>query len=172
MRENLSNSSYYALVWKDSLDKKGKIKGELITKNTVLPDDPRILYGLNDNDIAKIRNVEMWKEIEYDTLTTKQTVRYYTKVKEYVLCRDVRIIVWQGDEELRLPSNDYKIVSPELFEIIAQVSNNFGDKECKEWRVYGNPVEIINNVANVVYDIKDKVSSEINGNCIVLAMRV
>lgn len=32
MRENLSNSSYYALVWKDSLDKKGKIKGELITK--------------------------------------------------------------------------------------------------------------------------------------------
>ena len=101
MRENLSNSSYYALVWKDSLDKKGKIKGELITKNTVLPDDPRILYGSNDNDIAKIRNVEMWKEIEYDTLTTKQTVRYYTEVKEYVLCRDVRIIVWQGDEELR-----------------------------------------------------------------------
>lgn len=107
-----------------------------------MPDDPRILYGSNDNDIAKIRNVEMWKEIEYDTLTTKQTVRYYTEVKEYVLCRDVRIIVWQGDEELRLPSNDYKIVSPELFEI------------------------------NVVYDIKDKVSSEINGNCIVLTMRV
>lgn len=120
MTECLINPSYYALVWNDSLNKKMKVKGELITRNTVLPKDPRMLYGTNCNDIAKIRNIGVWKEIEYDVLTTKQSVKFWKEVDEYILSRDVYIVVWEGEEYLDFPNNNYKIVSPELFEYIVQ----------------------------------------------------
>lgn len=115
-------NSYYALVWNDSLKREMRIKGELITRNTVLPDDPRMLYGTNSNDIAKIRNVGLWKEIEYDTITTKQSVKFWREVDEYILSRDVYILVWEGEEYLELPNDIYKIVSPDLFEYIVQTA--------------------------------------------------
>lgn len=115
-------NSYYALVWNDSLKRKMRIKGELITRNTVLPDDPRMLYGTNSNDIAKIRNVGLWQEIEYDTITTKQSVKFWKEVDEYILSRDVYILVWEGEEYLELPNDRYKIVSPDLFEYIVQTA--------------------------------------------------
>lgn len=94
----------------------------MITKNTVLPDDPRMLYGTNSNDVAKIRNVGIWKEIEYDTITTKQSVKFWKEVDEYILSRDVYILVWEGEEYLELPNDRYKIVSPDLFEYIVQTA--------------------------------------------------
>lgn len=129
-------NSYYALVWNNSLERRMEVKGELITNHTTLPKDPRVLYGTNNNDVAKIRKVSAWEEIEYDTLTTKQTVRFWKEVDEYILSRDVRIIIWDGRDTLCLPNDKYKIVSPDLFEYIVQTS---GKREIKD--VHGERIE-------------------------------
>lgn len=125
MKENDCNL-YYALVWNTQLSSKENevIKGDKITKSTVLPSDPRILYGVSDNDIKRIRSVKVLKEIEYDIYTTKQSVKFQRDVKEYVLCRDVRIIVWRGANEINLLHDKYKIVTPELFETMVQISGS------------------------------------------------
>lgn len=186
MRENDCNT-YYALVWSTILSSKKKetIKGEKITKSTVLPNDPRILYGTSNNDVIKIRNVEMWKEIEYDIATTKQTVRFHKEIKEYILCRDVRIIIWQGSEELNLPSDEYRIVTPELFEIITQLTNNYGSEEVNNyvgeeeeigrWKPYKDPKqEIKSNInQNLINKVKEemvKVNEVVKGKYIKLMM--
>ena len=146
-------NSYYALVWNDSLKRKMRIKGELITRNTVLPDDPRMLYGTNSNDIAKIRNVGLWQEIEYDTITTKQSVKFWREVDEYILSRDVYILVWEGEEYLELPNDRYKIVSPDLFKYIVQTapeeSCELNIEEVEEEVGNRNSVkEILSNIIN------------------------
>lgn len=125
MKENDCNL-YYALVWNTQLSSKENevIKGDKITKSTVLPSDPRILYGVSDNDIKRIRSVKVLKEIEYDIYTTKQSVKFQRDVKEYILCRDIRIIVWRGANEINLLHDKYKIVTPELFETMVQISGN------------------------------------------------
>lgn len=132
-------NSYYALVWNNSLERKMEVKGELITKNTVLPKDPRMLYGTNNNDIAKIRKVSAWEEIEYDILTTRQTVRFWKEVDEYILSRDVRIIVWEGEDILCLPNDKYRIVSPDLFEYIVKTSSETGKDYIKD--IYEEGIE-------------------------------
>lgn len=155
-------NSYYALVWKDVLKAKVEIKGELITRDTILPNDPRMLYGTNNNDVAKIKKIELWKEIEYDVLTTKQSVRFWKEIDEYILSRDVYIIVWEDSAILSLPSNSYRIVSPDLFEHIVQMS----PKECYELSIEhdenANDNNLIAHGNNLVKNILLKLSNKSN----------
>lgn len=115
-----NTNMYYALVWNTTLSSKKKIiiQGEKITRSTKLPKDPRMLYGTNNNDIARIIKKDNWIEIKYDIMTQRQSVKFWTEIDEYVLSRDIRIIVWQGESELVLPSKQYKIVAPDLFQHI------------------------------------------------------
>lgn len=123
MKES-DTKSFYALVWNTALSSKEEliIQGEEIHRDTIIPDDPRMLYGTNNNDVARITKVKEWKEIKYDTLTTKQSVRFWKEIDEYVLARDVRIIVWAGESELMLPSKEYRIVAPDLFKHIVETA--------------------------------------------------
>jgi len=115
------NNFYYALVWSKDLTSEIEVIGEKITRNTVLPKDSRMLYTTNGKDLSKIVKVKTWKEITYDPLTTKQSVKFWDETEEYTLKRDVCILVWEGSEILSLPSKQYKIVSPELFEEIIEL---------------------------------------------------
>ena len=117
---DINTNMYYALVWNTTLSSKKKniIQGEKITRSTKLSKDPRMLYGTNNNDIARIIKKDDWKEMQYNIITQKQSVRFWTEIDEYILSRDIRIIVWHGDSELSLPSKRYKIVAPDLFEHI------------------------------------------------------
>lgn len=114
MRRNLK--TYYALVWNDVLKKEVELKGKKVDKNIELPDDPRMLYGTNDNDTFKITKEVIHEKIKYDVFTTKQSVEFYVEEIEYVLPRDVRIIVWEGSDELLLPNDSYRIMTPQMFE--------------------------------------------------------
>lgn len=123
--KELNSNMYYALVWNTSLsNKKQVIKGTKITRSTRLPKDPRMLYGTNNNDIARIIKKDNWMEVKYDIMTQRETVTFWKEEEEYVIYRDIRIIVWQGNDELYLPKemDKYKIVSPELFEYICSTS--------------------------------------------------
>lgn len=117
---DINVNMYYALIWNTTLSSKKKIiiQGEKITRSTKLPKDPRILYGTNNNDVARIVKKDNWIEIKYDIMTQKQSVKFWTETDEYILSRDIRIIVWQGESELVLPSKQYKIVAPDLFQHI------------------------------------------------------
>lgn len=118
------HGQYYALVWNTFLNSKKnlEIKGEKITKSTELPKDPCMLYGTNDNDVAKIRKVESWTEIEYDVHTTSQRVKFWKEVEEYIISRDVYILVWEGSEILSLPNDPYRIVTPDLFDYLVSTA--------------------------------------------------
>lgn len=124
---------YYALIWNTTLSSKKKIiiQGEKITRSTKLPKDPRMLYGTNNNDIARIVKKDNWMEIRYDIMTQRQSVKFWTEIDEYILSRDIRIIVWQGESELVLPSKQYKIVAPDLFQHICMTCCN--EAEDIEW---------------------------------------
>lgn len=138
--DNVENSMYYALVWNTALSpqidkKKSKkivIEGEKITRSTKLPRDPRMLYGTNNNDIARIVKTDNWMEIKYDIMTQKQTVKTWVENEEYLLSRDIRIIVWEGESKLELPSKLYKVVAPDLFEHIVKTCCD-GELEDIEW---------------------------------------
>lgn len=142
--------TYYTLAWSTTLTQDVYIRGKAIGKNTKLPKDPKMLYGTNENDIFKIKRVEYETEITYDVFTQKQSVRYIPIVEEFSIQRDMRIIVWEGSEELSLLNDDYRIVTPEDFEDLVRLS----DVECevastpepakvthKEriWKRYNNP---------------------------------
>lgn len=125
------NNTYYALVWNTSLEQKESIiEGELISKDTVIPDDPRVMYGTNPNDVLKVSIEHIKTEIEYDVLTTRQSVRFIKEIEEFELPRDVRIIVWEGSNVLHIPYDKYRIVSPKDFEALVEISKN--SFECKE----------------------------------------
>lgn len=143
-------NSYYALVWNTSLDSNMKLRGTKITRSTKLPSDPRMLYGTNRNDVAKIRKVKFWQEIEYDPFTTRQGIKFWDEVDEYNLSRDIFIVVWEGEDRLSLPHEHYKIVSPEFFEHIVAMAPESGDNE-KAWI---NPVEELISEEEV-HDFKD-----------------
>lgn len=114
---------YYALVWNTTLKIKNKtVEGELLNKNTILPDDPRMLYGTNPNDILKIQSESFVKIMKYDVMTMTQSVKFHKKIEEVIIPRDVRIIVWENSELLNLSEDNYRIVTPEYFkEIINQL---------------------------------------------------
>lgn len=141
-------SLYYALIWNTTLEQKGDrfVIGEKITKTSKLPSDPTILYGTHNNDLKKIRSVEVWEEIVYDVATTKQSVRFHESVEEYELCRDVRIVVWNGSKELDLFNDEYKVVTPDLFEIMADYSSETGEmnEDIARWVKYQNPKKELN----------------------------
>lgn len=168
-----NNKSYYALVWIDSLKSKLDliIKGELIHKKTKLPKDPSILYGTNPNDVAKIRIVEAFEEIKYDVYTMEQSVKFWSESDEYIVPRDVRIVVWEGKDELNLPYDKYRIVSPELFELIVATSgerqsSKNDDNTSINWEIYKNSINNIkDNVLNELeFNINDYVDSTIEDN--------
>lgn len=163
-------SLYYTLVWNTTLELKGErfIKGEKITKTTKLPSEPSVLYGTHNNDLKKIRNIEVWEEVIYDVATTKQSVRFHESINEYELCRDVRIIVWEGSPELDLFYDSYKIVTPEMFEDIANYSK---DNKCSEegllsWDNYKSPVSELSGKCRDAITLKkrskDTVKTEFN----------
>ena len=111
-----NSKTYYALVWSDILNKNVELKGKEVNKDIELPDDPRMLYGANDNDTFKIIKEVVHQKVKYDAFTTKQSVEFYIEKIEYVLPRDVRIIVWEGSEDIYLPSKNYRIMTPQMFE--------------------------------------------------------
>ena len=119
-----SKKSYYALVWNTALSNKDLvIRGELVSQNTVLPKDPRMMYGTNPNDVLNVRIEKIKKEVKYDVFTTKQSVRFIKEIEKIELPRDVRIIVWDDEEELYIANKSYRIVSPQVFEELIEMSN-------------------------------------------------
>ncbi len=116
---------YYALVWNTALDEKDLvIQGQLITKNTILPEGPHMMYGTNPNDILKVRTEKIKEKIEYDVLTMKQSVKFIREVEEIDIPRDVRILVWEGSDKINLKESDYKIVSPQMFQELIEMSED------------------------------------------------
>lgn len=144
--DNFDTKTYYALLWNTSLDlgREMKVKGSVLCKDSELPNDPRILYGANMNDVAKIKRPKLWKKIEYDVRTTQQKVLYWSDTEEYTLLRDVRIVVWAGHDELWLPYDDYKIVIPEHFEFLSSNSKYY---KCDFKNNEGNYVEGISSLS-------------------------
>lgn len=148
MTKRLANS-YYALVWNTALSEKDLvIQGEVISQNTVLPKDPRMMYGTNPNDVFKIRIERIKEEIKYDVFTTKQSVRFIKEVEEVELPRDVRIIVWEGSDTLHIPYDKYRIVTPQVFEELIKMSddtqiNTWNDPLIEEvrWKACAEPEE-------------------------------
>lgn len=131
MREYDTNL-YYALVLNSTLEKKDLvINGELITKDTELPKDVELLYGAHSNDVAKIRKVKDITEVHYDYRTTKESYSNRREVKEFVLPRDVCIIVWQGYPILYTSYRSYRIVTPEVFEDLVSHSKESGKDRVK-----------------------------------------
>ena len=122
-----NTNSYYALVLNDTLlnREEVQIEGELIHKKTELPNIPKFLYGANPNDVAKILGIKDTVEYAYDRKTTRQSVKSWREVEELILSRSVRIIVWYGSSELVLPEDDYKIVTPELFQFLIETSARY-----------------------------------------------
>ena len=88
---------YYTLVWSSELDSKKDLvlSGLKITKDTKLPEDPTILYGAHPNDVAKIKVVKNNGKVSYDCKTATEKYECYDVIEEYILPRDVFIIVWQ-----------------------------------------------------------------------------
>lgn len=117
-------NSYYALVWSTTLESKGHVKGELMSQSTRLPKDPGILYGTHNNDVIKVKSVEFKEELSYDSLTTKQSVKFNRVVEEYIIPRDVRIIVWEGSDTLDVSCDKYRIVSPQIFKDLVAMSKD------------------------------------------------
>lgn len=161
-----NTNSYYALVWEDVLNSKDElvISGELIHKETKLPDMPELLYGTNPNDITKVRKVNFLEKIEYDVRTTRQSVTNWRDVEEYILSRALRIIVWQGSETLNLPTDSYRVVSPEMFRFIVKSAdrnlntNNLVDvvnKEVKLSDTDKNYREVQNKILDTIKSNED-----------------
>lgn len=111
---------YYTLIWSSTLDsKKGLVlNGLKITKDTKLPKDPTILYGAHSNDVAKIKKIRANGKVTYDCKTATEKYECYDVMEEYVLPRDVFIIVWPGGNPLYLDIEPYRIVTPQVFEDI------------------------------------------------------
>lgn len=133
MIENNTNS-YYALVDNELLhsDKEVVIVGEIVHRDTELPRIPSFLYGTNPNDVSKIVQVVEHVSVGYDYRTTRQSVRSWVEVEELIMSRSIRIIVWEGSEELSIPSGDYRILSPELFELLTETSNKYKETNSEE----------------------------------------
>ena len=144
MRE-FDTNLYYALVWSDELatNKKLVIKGEVIDKTTKLPDDPRILYGAHPNDTVKITKITEVEELGYDCRTGIQSSHSWTEAEEYNLRRDVCILVWPRGDTLYTEYEDYRIVTPQVFECIANrqpgPKNHDNKDESSKWIKYENP---------------------------------
>lgn len=173
-------NSYYALVWSSEVSSKRKkeIKGEKITRQTSLPEDPRILYAANKNDVAKIKTVKIWEEIEYDPVTTKQSVRFWKETEEYILPRDVCIVVWEGSDTLCLSEDNYRIVTPEDFKCIVESSPNVWTEETNEvqgveWmkHLQGLQKKVLN-ILNKPHNNKQEIykSKNINGKIVIQLM--
>lgn len=115
---------YYTLVWDTTLkEKKRVVKGELIDKNTKLPEDNRMLYGTNSNDTFVVKLETFIDVIKYDVLTTIQSVRFQKTTEEVFIARDVRIIVWEGSETINLSEDKYRIMTPDNFdELVSHLS--------------------------------------------------
>ena len=104
------NNIYYTLIFSPNLIKtksrrknKDKIvKGYKLTQQTNLPNDPRMLYGTNDNDVAKFTIIDRYMEWTFNFISKKESVKFWEETKVYTLPRDIRIIMWQGGEELNL----------------------------------------------------------------------
>lgn len=140
-RRNLK--TYYALVWSNILNEQVKLKGKRVNQDIKLPNDPRMLYGTNDNDVFKIVKEVVHKKIKYDVFTTKQSVEFYIEKVEYVLPRDVRIIVWEGESELFLPNGNYRVMSPQMFE-------SFVKEKTERKNVLGEGIKLPRNFASVL----------------------
>lgn len=121
--DEFCRNSYYALVWSTTLDKDGYVKGKLINQSTKLPEDPNILYGTNNNDVMKVKTVEFEEEVSYNSLTTQQSVKFNKIVEEYILPRDVRIVVWNDYEYMNPKTDKYRIMTPEYFEEFVKLSD-------------------------------------------------
>lgn len=118
--EYRDTNTYYALVSCSTLQTKEDIaiQGNVIHSDTVLPNEPRLLYGTNGNDVAKIRIIEAYKKITYDVFTTRQSVVFWEEIEEYDIPRDTRIIIWEGKDDLEIQHDSYQIVTPDLFNLI------------------------------------------------------
>lgn len=135
--------TYYALVWNNVLNEQVKLKGKRVNQGVKLPNGPRMLYGTNDNDVFKIVKEVVHKKIKYDVFTTKQSVKFYIEKVEYVLPRDVRIIVWEGESELFLPSGSYRVMSPQMFE-------NLTKEKIERENVLGEGIRLPRNFTSVL----------------------
>lgn len=115
---------HFAIVWNTDLKQKNfEVQGTKICQNTILPEDPRVLYGTNNNDKRKLKIQKMKEIVEYDKYSTKQTVRFAVEEEEVELSRDVRIIVWRGlHDTINLSVDEYKIVSPQVFKSLVKAS--------------------------------------------------
>lgn len=138
--ENFIKRSYYAIVWNTSLKRRKKIRGKLIDGNVVLPKETSILYGTSDNDIAKVRTVDYKDKVVYNIETGKQSVQFEKDVREFVLNRDVRLIIWDGPEYLNPLKDKYKIIEPRFFEEMVLIRKELEDKGFD----YEPPIEQVN----------------------------
>ena len=159
MEEGHHVNSYYAIVWNTSLDTNMVLRGTKITRFTKLPNDPRMLYGTNKNDVAKIKKVKLWKKIGYDPYTTKQEVKFWHEVEEYKLSRDIYIVVWEGKDRIRPSEDYYKIVTPELFEHIVALAPDCDDAE----EIWIDPFEELIPEEDEVKDFKNMVQNVAEG---------
>lgn len=153
------NNTYYALVWNTALSEKDLlIQGEVISQNTILPKDPRMMYGTNPNDVFKVRLERIKTEVKYDVLTTKESVRFIKEVEEIEIPRDVRIVVWEGSNILHIPYDKYRIVTPQMFEDLIAKSkdtciNTWDDSTIEEirWKACAEPEEKLrDNILNML----------------------
>lgn len=113
--ENAELNTYYAIIWDTELNTDMEIEGEELTSASELPKEDMIRYGTHENDIA-IARVKVLKEKKiYDWLTTKQTSEFYVEEEKYELKRDLRIIVWEGEDGYLNLLGSYKVITPDFF---------------------------------------------------------
>lgn len=131
---------YYAVVWESDLRKKSfLVKGELVTKKTKLPRDPRLLYGTSSKDISKVAIPEYKNIITYNMFTGEQRVRFERKSEEYILKRDVRIVIWEDCEEIDLGLKYHRVVSPDFLESLSVESTYEGETNMIDISELSNP---------------------------------
>lgn len=117
-----NTNSYYAFIWGPYLSSNREriVKGNLIHRNIETNSILKMFYGTNSNDIYKVNKLKFWKEIEYKIDGEVQSVKYWKPEGEKVIERDMRIIVWEGSESTNLSYNKYRIVSPQIFELLVK----------------------------------------------------
>lgn len=133
---------YYALIWGTALEEKNFIvKGSLLTKKTRLPKDPKILYGTSPKDIKRILISEYKNIVSYNIFTGEQSVRFERDSEEYILKRDVVVIVWEDHEEINLAWKYHRVVAPDFLEALAEESTYESESNCEEinWGEIINP---------------------------------
>lgn len=110
---------YYALLWRDEIDS-SIVTGCKVHRGQKLITTPSMLYGTCQNDSIKIKSIDESNEFHYDYVSGRQSFRVKKEVKEYIIPRDIYILVWQGKRVINTEYDEYRIVSPEDFELIAE----------------------------------------------------